>query len=70
MAEPHIITIAHQMATEEALRRLKPALGNASESFRVLRVDEENWSGDGRPDGFPGEGARSGGFGQYSRRGR
>lgn len=46
MAEPLVITIAHKLGKEEALRRIKPALGNASESFPVLKVEEECWSGD------------------------
>jgi len=46
MAEPLVITIAHKLGKDEALRRIKPALGKASESFPVLSVDEETWSGD------------------------
>ena len=46
MPEPLVITIAHKLGKDEALRRLKPALGKASESFPVLAVDEEHWSGD------------------------
>jgi hypothetical protein len=44
--EPIIITIAHTLGKDEALRRIKPALGKASESFPMLRVEVENWSGD------------------------
>jgi hypothetical protein len=44
--EPIIITIAHTLGKDEALRRIKPALGKASESFPMLTVEVENWSGD------------------------
>ena len=46
MSEPLVITIAHKLGKEEALRRIKPALSKASESFPVLKVEEEVWSGD------------------------
>jgi putative polyhydroxyalkanoic acid system protein len=46
MAEPLIITIPHKLGKDEALRRLKPALGKAAENFPVLKVEEEVWSGD------------------------
>src|SRR5436190_22530221 len=46
MSEPLVITIAHKLGKEEALRRVKPALGKASTSFPVLKVEEEIWSGD------------------------
>lgn len=46
MPEPIIITIAHTLGKDEALRRIKPALGKASESFPMLTVEVENWSGD------------------------
>ena len=36
MAEPLIVTIPHKLGKEEALRRAKPALSKASESFPVL----------------------------------
>jgi hypothetical protein len=41
MSEPLVITISHKLGKEEALRRIKPALGNASKNFPVLKVDEE-----------------------------
>ncbi len=44
MAEPLVITIPHKLGKEEALRRIRPALGKASESFPVLKVEEEVWS--------------------------
>ena len=37
MSEPLVITISHKLGKEEALRRIKPALGKASENFPVLR---------------------------------
>lgn len=46
MAAPLVITIAHKLGKEEALRRVRPALSKASESFPVLKVEEELWSGD------------------------
>ncbi len=46
MPEPIIITIAHTLGKDKALRRIKPALGKASESFPMLTVEVENWSGD------------------------
>ena len=44
MAEPLVITIPHKLGKEEALRRLKPALGKASQNFPTLKVEEEVWS--------------------------
>jgi len=44
MAEPLVITIPHKLGKEEALRRLKPALGKASQNFPALKVEEEVWS--------------------------
>jgi hypothetical protein len=46
MSEPLVITISHKLGKEEALRRIKPALGSASKNFPVLKVEEETWSGD------------------------
>ena len=46
MAEPLVVSIPHKLGKEEALRRVKPALSKASESFPVLKVEEEHWSGD------------------------
>ena len=46
MAEPLVITIPHKLGKEEALRRIKPALGNAAQNFAVLKVEEEVWSDD------------------------
>jgi hypothetical protein len=46
MAGPLVVIIPHRLGKEEALRRMKPALGKASLSFPVLTVEEEAWSGD------------------------
>ena len=46
MSEPLVVSIPHKLGKEEALRRIKPALGKASESFPVLKVEEEVWSQD------------------------
>jgi len=46
MAEPLIVSIPHKLGKDEALRRLKPALGKAAENFPVLKVDEQAWCGD------------------------
>jgi hypothetical protein len=46
MAEPLVITISHKLGKEEALRRIKPALGNASQNFPALKVEQEVWSDD------------------------
>jgi len=46
MSEPIVITIPHKLGKEEALRRVRPALSKVSESFPVLEVEEEVWSGD------------------------
>jgi hypothetical protein len=46
VSEAIIITIPHRLGKEEALRRIKPMLAKASESFPVLSVEGEVWSGD------------------------
>jgi hypothetical protein len=46
MSGPLIVTIPHKLGKEEALRRIKPARGNAASSFPVLKVEEETWAGD------------------------
>jgi hypothetical protein len=46
MADPMVVTIPHKLGKDEALRRIKPALGKSSASFPVLTVEEEVWSGD------------------------
>jgi Putative polyhydroxyalkanoic acid system protein (PHA_gran_rgn) len=45
MSEPLVVKLPHKLGKEEALRRIKPALGKASSSFPMLVV-EEAWSGD------------------------
>jgi Putative polyhydroxyalkanoic acid system protein (PHA_gran_rgn) len=44
--EPLVLIIPHRLGKEEALRRIKPALGTAAQNFPVLKVEEEAWSGD------------------------
>lgn len=46
MTQPVVITLTHTLGKEEALRRIRPALATASESFPVLKVEQETWSGD------------------------
>jgi hypothetical protein len=46
MGEPLVITIGHKLGKEEALRRVKPALSKATDTFPVFKVEEELWSGD------------------------
>ena len=45
-SRPLVITISHALGKDEALRRIKPALGKSSEAFPLLKVEEELWSGD------------------------
>lgn len=44
--EPVVITISHSLGKDEVVRRLRPALGQAAQSFPVLKVEEETWTGD------------------------
>ena len=46
MSAPLVISISHSLGKDEALRRIKPALGKAASSFPVLSVEQEIWSGD------------------------
>jgi hypothetical protein len=46
MAEPLVVIVPHKLGKEEALRRIRPALGNASQDFPVLKVEQEVWSDD------------------------
>jgi hypothetical protein len=46
VADPLVISIPHRLGKDEALRRVKPALGKASHHFPVLKVEQEVWSGD------------------------
>ena len=59
MSEPLIVKLPHKLGKEEALRRVKPALGKASSSFPMLVVEEETLVR--RPDEFSRAGARPGG---------
>lgn len=42
---PIVVTVSHHLGKEEAIRRMKPALGKAAEAFPVLKIEEEIWSG-------------------------
>jgi len=44
--EPLVVKLPHKLGKEEALRRIKPALGKASSSFPMLVVEEQAWLGD------------------------
>jgi Putative polyhydroxyalkanoic acid system protein (PHA_gran_rgn) len=46
MSEPLVITISHRLGKDEALSRVKGALGTASSSFPALHVEQETWTGD------------------------
>jgi hypothetical protein len=46
MSEPVVVTIPHKLGKEEALRRVRPALSKAADSFAILKVEQEVWSGD------------------------
>jgi len=46
VTEPIVITIAHKLGKEEALRRIRPALAKACEVFPLLKAEQEIWSGD------------------------
>ena len=47
MPQPFIVSIPHQLGRQEASRRIKAALGSVkSEYAKLLRIDEEIWSGD------------------------
>ena len=46
MTEPIVITIAHKLGKEEALRRIRPALAKACETFPLLKAEQETWSDD------------------------
>lgn len=46
MSEPLVITISHTLGRDEALRRIKGALGKVSSSFPMLVVQREAWTGD------------------------
>jgi hypothetical protein len=44
--QPLVLIIPHRLGKEEALRRIKPALGTAAQNFPVLKVEAETWSED------------------------
>jgi len=46
MTQPLVVSLPHRLGKDEAVRRLKGGLGRAAQSFPVLTVDEETWSGD------------------------
>ena len=46
VTEPIVITIAHKLGKEEALRRIRPALAKACETFPLLKAEQETWSDD------------------------
>jgi hypothetical protein len=46
MSEPVVVTLPHKLGREEALRRVRPALSKVSDSFPVLKVEQEVWSDD------------------------
>jgi hypothetical protein len=47
MSKPLIFSISHHFGKEEAIRRLKSALGRARTNFtHVFTVREEIWTGD------------------------
>jgi hypothetical protein len=46
VTEPIVITIAHKLGKQEALRRIRPALARACEAFPLLKAEEETWSDD------------------------
>jgi hypothetical protein len=47
MSAPFVISIPHRLGKDEAVRRLKTGLGNASANYQHLfAVEEEIWSGE------------------------
>src|SRR5438045_4256930 len=47
MSAPFVISIPHQLGKDEAVRRLKSGLGNASATYgQVFAVEEEIWTGE------------------------
>jgi Putative polyhydroxyalkanoic acid system protein (PHA_gran_rgn) len=47
MTTPLVVSIPHQLGKQEAVRRLKNGLGQASSKFgHLLAVEEEVWTGD------------------------
>ena len=46
MSAPLVVSIAHRLGREEAIRHLKTGLTRAASSVPVLKVDEERWEDD------------------------
>ena len=46
MTEPVVVTLPHKLGKEEALRRVRPALSKVSDSFPILKVEQEVWADD------------------------
>ena len=47
MSAPFIVSIPHRLGKDEAMRRLKAGLGNASANYQhVFAVEEEIWTGE------------------------
>jgi hypothetical protein len=47
MSAPFVVSIPHRLGKDEAVRRLKSGLGNASANYgHVFAVEEEIWTGD------------------------
>lgn len=46
MSKPLVVVIPHRLGKEEALRRLQPGLSRAAAAFPVLKVEQEEWTGD------------------------
>jgi len=45
MSQPLVVSIPHRLGQAEALRRLQGGLTRSAASFPVLRVEEEQWTG-------------------------
>ena len=39
-----VVTVSHSLGKDEVIRRLKPALSRASQSFPILKIEHETWS--------------------------
>jgi hypothetical protein len=47
MSKPLIVSIPHRLGKDEAIRRLKSGLGEATAKFgHVIRIEDETWTGD------------------------
>jgi len=47
MSAPFVVSIPHRLGKDEAVRRLKAGLGNASSNYaHVFAVEEEIWTGE------------------------